>query len=496
MVTYRPLKAYDGTEWVYVGDRRTPAVFKPENYGPVDAMGTVDSSAAINAAIQAAYAVGGGTVKFPAGTIRWDDSPTLPHTEAAFNRPAQPPLALVGAGSVRGRITGDALTERPEGAGTVLRMGGTTGPAQLDTRGRGALTVEKLSFWDPNETAPIPFIQTTNTQLAMQDVTFFGALTGAACNKDAIILGGTDVPADYDPHGPSMYFQGYGSAFRDIQFNGIRRGFRGHNAVNAVYIENPVWSTTCGGGPDAAAIEFDGSGLDTIGNLVVNATIEVVAYTYGVRLGPNGKNTFINPGFYDPGAPYAAAFYLFGGSGANVAVGGNYQVPIASFVASDGNSGNDIAIQTGSSFFGSGGELHRSALTTVQPTAASASNDHSIFEVRRSVSEETNPNTVNLRVQANGAVRADGPSAQFKAGNTRISNSGVVSDSGPLALYAGTEGHPIQPYRGYFRERSRSTDTRPSASGLGVGTCYYDTTVGKPVWSDGTVWRDATGVEV
>lgn len=41
-----------------------------------------------------------------------------------------------------------------------------------------------------------------------------------------------------------------------------------------------------------------------------------------------------------------------------------------------------------------------------------------------------------------------------------------------------------------------TTAGRPNAAALGVGTQIYDTTLHKPVWSDGVVWRDATGAAV
>lgn len=41
-----------------------------------------------------------------------------------------------------------------------------------------------------------------------------------------------------------------------------------------------------------------------------------------------------------------------------------------------------------------------------------------------------------------------------------------------------------------------TTAGRPNASLLGVGTQIYDTTLHRPVWSDGTVWRDSTGTAV
>ncbi len=40
------------------------------------------------------------------------------------------------------------------------------------------------------------------------------------------------------------------------------------------------------------------------------------------------------------------------------------------------------------------------------------------------------------------------------------------------------------------------TASRPSASARGAGAMFYDTTLGKPIWSNGTNWRDAAGTVV
>jgi hypothetical protein len=41
-----------------------------------------------------------------------------------------------------------------------------------------------------------------------------------------------------------------------------------------------------------------------------------------------------------------------------------------------------------------------------------------------------------------------------------------------------------------------TTTARPSAAAAGVGAKLYDTTLHKPIWSDGAVWRDAAGTAV
>ena len=49
---------------------------------------------------------------------------------------------------------------------------------------------------------------------------------------------------------------------------------------------------------------------------------------------------------------------------------------------------------------------------------------------------------------------------------------------------------------GPVRCASYTTATRPTASSAGAGAMIYDTTLGKPLWSNGSAWRDAAGVAV
>ncbi|WGW06061.1 DUF2793 domain-containing protein [Tropicibacter oceani] len=49
---------------------------------------------------------------------------------------------------------------------------------------------------------------------------------------------------------------------------------------------------------------------------------------------------------------------------------------------------------------------------------------------------------------------------------------------------------------GAIRAASHASGARPSAASVGAGAMIYDTTLSKPLWSDGTAWRDAAGVAV
>lgn len=47
-----------------------------------------------------------------------------------------------------------------------------------------------------------------------------------------------------------------------------------------------------------------------------------------------------------------------------------------------------------------------------------------------------------------------------------------------------------------FRTGTVATGSRPTAASAGAGTQLYDTTLKKPIWSDGSAWRDAAGTVV
>ena len=66
-----------------------------------------------------------------------------------------------------------------------------------------------------------------------------------------------------------------------------------------------------------------------------------------------------------------------------------------------------------------------------------------------------------------------------------------VGSVGPLELNGGqiNSNAPL-------RLSTYSTTSRPAATSLDAGTMVFDTTLQKPIWSDGSKWRDASGSEV
>ena len=66
-----------------------------------------------------------------------------------------------------------------------------------------------------------------------------------------------------------------------------------------------------------------------------------------------------------------------------------------------------------------------------------------------------------------------------------------------IARFVGTKGRvPLASSAGVHVWPSYTTANRPTAANAGVGGACFDTTLGKPIWSDGTNWKDATGTTV
>jgi hypothetical protein len=128
----------------------------------------------------------------------------------------------------------------------------------------------------------------------------------------------------------------------------------------------------------------------------------------------------------------------------------------------------------------------------LQPNYVPLSTGQSMIKVSRSQFEVVNPSTTVFQVLYDGSVVA----STVTTGNTAMGSSGVVQSSGALNMYAGSANDVIQSQRGVFRDRPLATASRPSAATVGAGSCYYDTTLNKPAWSDGTNWRDAAGTIV
>ncbi len=294
------------------------------NYGTVDTTGATDSSAAVLAAI-AAWAVGGGELAFPAGTIRIDSQIVLPHDATA--QPVQMSGRWVGRGAT---FNGSSTAVTPARGGTILDLrysGGGTNLAKIDTRGLGMLEITGITFTD-NGTSSNPFIHTTNTTLMVHHCAFIGNPTKAttACDQDAIILGGTNLglPVDAAYQSP---FQGYGTSIRENYFSRIRRGALFQTFANSVlFNENTFWATCGSNLAGGAAIEFAppaGAAELCVGNTVWGNLIECSGYVYAIK-GDFVTNSIFMNHIWDYG-PSMLAAYWFGDRGEyNTITAGQY----------------------------------------------------------------------------------------------------------------------------------------------------------------------------
>lgn len=96
---------------------------------------------------------------------------------------------------------------------------------------------------------------------------------------------------------------------------------------------------------------------------------------------------------------------------------------------------------------------------------------------------------ITLQGTATAFVVSGGP---ITMGADNTYDIGAAGATRPRTVYAGTD---IVAAR-VLKSQAANTASRPSAATVGAGGRYYDTTLNKPIWSDGTAWRDAAGTAV
>ena len=80
------------------------------------------------------------------------------------------------------------------------------------------------------------------------------------------------------------------------------------------------------------------------------------------------------------------------------------------------------------------------------------------------------------------------------AGAYSYQNGATVE--GRSGTASGTRTWRLNAALGTVQTGSGATGSRPTASVAGTGAMWFDITLGKPIWSDGTTWRDAAGTAV
>jgi hypothetical protein len=242
---------------------------------------------------------------------------TIPNDGAAT--PNQGSITIIGSGTDN---SATGTTKQPA-TGTVINMSCNSGPAKIDTRGRGVMEIYGINFVDTNGDA-LPFIQTTNTIVKLHDNSFVGSKLGLLCDQDAIVFGGTTTTIGGASTAP---FQGYGSYVERNFFDKIRRAFYGRTYVNGVVVkDNTVWVFSGSNLAGGAAIEFDGLLDNNVGNVVRDNLIEATNYVYGIKFNANGfNNTIAGNNLYDANGHTVAGVDFETSNGYNLVIAGYQQ---------------------------------------------------------------------------------------------------------------------------------------------------------------------------
>jgi hypothetical protein len=115
----------------------------------------------------------------------------------------------------------------------------------------------------------------------------------------------------------------------------------------------------------------------------------------------------------------------------------------------------------------------------------------------------TVPSSFKAKIYDNGGTLIMPGAVQQGSGTNQVwlgggpGGTGVfIGNAFDVALFrAGAGVFSMLPQQ-IMRQGSGTTAQRKTAANAGVGGHYFDTTLGKPIWSDGTNWKDATGATV
>lgn len=288
---------------------RQLGVFNVKDYGATG-NGSTNDYTAVQAAITACGAAGGGTVHFPPGTYYCASQLTIPDDNTGTWPKLTGNVRLTGAMGWETGRSGD--TPRPS---AILDIRANTAPGMIYSRGIGRLEIDHLTFRNEG-TSTQPFIYTTGTSVQVNNCGFSGKSTksGTTCDQDAIVMGGTTITEDGSSSAP---FQGYVSRVENNCFNRIRKAVLGRTYFNANLIAGNWVQHDCGSGTAGdAPFELLGHSTNSCqGNVFLANQVEAIYYTYGFKADYAIGNSWIGNSVYDMGGSFSAT-YRFGASGA------------------------------------------------------------------------------------------------------------------------------------------------------------------------------------
>lgn len=451
----------------------------------VIADGVTDDTAAWNALFVTVQNAGGGAIFLPGGRTSLCLGALTPMPWMT----TCPSLRIFGAGAYingggDGGVRGTSKLD--------LRYAGTTNPAKIDSRGDGVLEIDHLTIISGG-TDNWPILKTTNTTLRIHDNHFAGnqANTGSACVQDVLILGGLAPITDLGSSSTAAFF-GYGTVISDNSFANIRRAIYGGDDCEALILGNFV-TRSCGGDATHGAMDFNGTIIgNTQANLLIGNRFEITHYVYAHIFTDAQNNMGYGNKYWDVDfALWLGVTKNIGGSRGNVFLG-TYG-PYVQGNATTESPGMYGEVASGSWSFGGPNNTSGVALVSLQPLVPPAVGTAAMLTVNRALTETVNPGLQNLLINYNGNVISKGAIA---SGSITLDQYNNIISTGNIKISCSSDDSPIRAVVGMFRDRTFTTATRRIASITGAGSCYFDTTLNKPVWSDGTNWRDAMGTIV
>jgi hypothetical protein len=286
-------------------------VVVPEAYGAVG-NGSTDDTTAINNAIAAVVANGGGTVLFGAKRYLMNSDMVIPFTVG----PNQPPIRLTGQGPWMPGSWGLTVT-----GGTQIDIRGTGNSgahvAKIDTRGFGVLEIDHMTIMSGGSDN-FPIFQTTNTTVNLHDLSFYGNPnnSGTACLQTALRIGGQSTSqANIGTSGATDAYNAFGSQLNNLYFDHIRHCVEMGSDVNSLPMTNLTVGNTCGSAETLGApIMLIGGGWGCWGNTIGPVLAEVTNYPYAVNMtcavaGQDHRGNIFNISLWDPGGSTVGGVY-------------------------------------------------------------------------------------------------------------------------------------------------------------------------------------------
>lgn len=288
-----------------------------------------DITTALASALTALNTAGGGTLQLGPGTCTSTAQVLLPN-DGASPQANQNNIRITGAGGGGAWYGNNA---------TVLDLRYVSGNtnAKIETRGKGTLMIDHLTLKDGGTSNPTPFIHSTNTTLIVEYNTFIGSGNVA---QDFVTLGGVDTTLSNLVTAP---FQGYTTHITKNSFRQGNRGVYGLNYANAVqFVGNDFIQNT-----GTVAIEFDASNSGGVhpdyGNSIMNNTIEMDTYQYGIKGNFLRYSLMAGNDMHDPGVGVVAYYNLTNLSTGNKIICGASPSSKA-FLTGDANSLNSTTV--------------------------------------------------------------------------------------------------------------------------------------------------------